>query len=166
MDKWEVARALDEIAKYVELSESNRFKSLAFEKAARALSALDRDPADLVASGDLQKTPGIGKTTAGVIEELLRSGRSRYLDELRKKYPPGIFELLRVPRLGLKKIGLLHDKLGIGNLDELEAACRSGKLRTLRGFGEKTEQHILKGIGFARKRESQFLLPVGIEIGE
>src|SRR5436190_5015351 len=166
MDKWEVARTLDEISRYVELKESNRFKSLAFEKAARALAALDRDPEELVASGELQKTPGIGKTTASVIEELLRTGRSRYLDELRAQYPPGIFEMLRVPRLGLKKIGVLHDKLGIGSLDDLEEACRTGKLRTLRGFGEKTEQQILKGIAFARKRESQFLLPVGIEIGE
>jgi DNA polymerase (family 10) len=166
MDKWQVARSLDEIAKYVDLSEPNRFKAMAFEKAARAISSLDRDPADLIATGDLQKTPGIGKTTAAVIEELVRTGRSRYLDELRKKYPPGIFELLRVPKLGLKKIGVLHEKLGIGSLDELEEACRAGKLRTLRGFGEKTEQQILKGIAFARKRESQFLLPVGIEIGE
>ena len=135
MDKWQVARALDEIAKYVDLSEPNRFKSMAFENAARALASLDRDPADLIATGDLQKTPGIGKTTASVVEELVRTGRSRYLDELRQKYPPGIFELLRVPKLGLKKIGVLHDKLGIGSLDELEEACRSGKLRTLRGFG-------------------------------
>jgi DNA polymerase (family X) len=166
MDKWEIARTLDEIGRYVELSESNRFKSLAFERAARALSSLDRDPAELIASGDLQKTPGIGKTTASVIEELMRTGKSRYLEELREKYPPGIFELLRVPRLGLKKIGVLHDKLGIGSLDELEAACKAGRLRTLHGFGEKSEQQILKGIGFAKKRESQFLLPVGIEIGE
>jgi DNA polymerase (family X) len=166
MDKWEVARTLDEIAKYVELSEPNRFKALAFEKAARALAALDRDPADLIASGDLQKTPGIGKTTASVVEEVVRTGRSRYLDELRKQYPPGIFELLRVPRLGLKKIGLLHDKLGIGSLDELEVACRAGRLTTLRGFGEKTQQKILEGIANARKRESHFLLPVGIEVGE
>src|SRR5581483_644518 len=101
-----------------------------------------------------------------VIEELVQTGRSRYLDELRAQYPAGIFDLLRVPRLGLKKIGMLHDKLGIGSLDELEAACKAGKLRTLRGFGEKTEEQVLKGIAFARKRESQFLLPVGIEIGE
>src|SRR5438128_2528061 len=166
MDKWEVARTLDEIAKYVELSEPNRFKSLAFEKAARAISALDRDPADLIATGDLQKTPGIGKTTASVIEELVRSGRSRYLEELRKQYPPAIFDLLRVPQLGLKKIGILHEKLGISNLDDLEAACRAGRLRTLRGFGEKTEQKILQGIAVARKRESQYLLPAGIEVGE
>lgn len=166
MDKWEIARTLDEISRYVELKESNRFKSLAFEKAARSLSALDREPEELIASGDLQKTPGIGKTTAAVIEELVRTGHSHYLDELRQQYPAGIFELLRVPRLGLKKIGVLYDKLGIGSLDDLEAACRAGRLRTLRGFGEKTEQQILKGIAFARKRESQFLLPVGIEIGE
>ena len=166
MDKFEVARTLDEIARYVELSEPNRFKALAFEKAARAIASLDRDPADLIASGDLQKTPGIGKTTASVVEEVVRTGKSRYLDELRKQYPPGIFELLRVPRLGLKKIGLLHDKLGVGSLDDLEAACRAGRLTSLRGFGEKTQQKILEGIAYARKRQSNFLLPVGIEVGE
>src|SRR6059036_3730562 len=136
MDKFEVARTLDEIARYVELSEPNRFKALAFEKAARAIASLDRDPADLIASGDLQKTPGIGKTTASVVEEVVRTGKSRYLDELRKQYPPGIFELLRVPQLGLKKVGILYNKLGISNLDELEQACRTGRLQTLKGFGE------------------------------
>jgi DNA polymerase (family 10) len=166
MNKWDIARVLDEIAKYVELSESNRFKSLAFEKASRAVASLERDPAEMVASGDLQKTPGIGKTTAAVIEELLRTGKSRYLEELRKQYPPGIFELLRVPRLGLKKVGLLYDKLGISNLDELEAACRTDRLKTLRGFGEKTQQKILEGVAYARKRETNFLLPIGLEVGE
>src|SRR5712691_3296157 len=98
MNKFEIARVLDEISQYVELSESNRFKSLAFEKASRAISALERDPEDMLASGDLLKTPGIGKTTAAVVEEVLRTGTSRYLDELRAKYPPGIFELMRVPK--------------------------------------------------------------------
>lgn len=166
MNKWEVAKVLDEIARYVELSEANRFKSLAFEKASRAISALDRDPAELIASGELQKMPGIGKTTAAVVEEVLGTGRSRYLDELRAQYPPGIFEMLRVPRLGLKKIGVLHAKLGIGSLDELEQACRTGRLKTLKGFGEKTQQKILEGIASARKRESHFLLPIGIEVAE
>ncbi|HYS53389.1 MAG TPA: DNA polymerase/3'-5' exonuclease PolX [Thermoanaerobaculia bacterium] len=166
MNKSEIARVLDEIAKYVELSEANRFKSLAFEKASRTIAALDRDPAEMIASGELQKTPGIGKTTASVIEELLRTGKSRYLEELRKQYPAGIFELLRVPRLGLKKVGILYHKLGISNLDELEQACRTGRLKTLKGFGEKTQQKILEGVAYARKRESHFLLPVGIEIGE
>src|SRR5213594_379000 len=109
MDKWEVARALDEIAKYLELSEPNRFKALAFERAARALSSLDRNLRELVASRELYKTPGIGERTGAVIEELVRSGQSRYLDELRKQYPPAIFEMMRVPGMGLKKIGLLYE---------------------------------------------------------
>ena len=166
MDKFTVARALDEISRYLELGESNRFKALAFERAARSLRAQDREPADLIAAGDLQKTPGIGKATAAVVEELVRSGSSRYLEELRAQYPPGIFELMRVPSLGLKKIGFLYEHLGIGNLDELEAAAREGKLAKLHGYGAKTQQKILEGIEKARRRESQFLLPVGIEIGE
>jgi len=166
MDKFSVARALDEISRYLELGEANRFKALAFERAARSLRALDREPADLIAAGDLQKTPGIGKATAAIVEELVRSGSSRYLDELRAQYPPGIFELMRVPSLGLKKIGLLYETLGVGNLDELEAAARAGKLAKLHGFGPKTQQKILDGIEKARRRESQFLLPVGLEVGE
>src|SRR4029079_1437791 len=166
MAKFNVARALDEISRYLELGESNRFKALAFERAARRLRAQEREPADLIAKGDLQKTPGIGKATAAVIEELVKSGASRYLDELRAQYPPGIFELMRVPSLGLKKIGILYEQLGIGNLDELEAAAREGKLAMLQGFGAKTQQKILDGIEKARRRESQFLLPVGIEVGE
>ena len=166
MDKFEIAKTLDEISRYVELSEPNRFKALAFERAARALRAQDRDIQSLVDSGDLTKTPGIGKATATIIEELLRSGRSSYLEELRGQFPPDIFELLRIPRLGLKKIGMLYEKLGIASLDDLEAAARAGRLAALRGFGAKTQQQILDGIEKARHRESRFLLPFGLEVGE
>src|SRR5215210_427833 len=104
MDKFEIARALDEISRYLEIAEpNNRFKALAFERAARALRAQDRDVHDLIAAGELTQTSGIGKATGAVIEELAGSGRSQYLDDLRAKFPPGIFELLRVPNLGLKK---------------------------------------------------------------
>ncbi len=166
IDKWQVARTLDEIAHYLELSEPNRFKAIAFERAARKVESLEADITKLVSSGELTETPGIGKATGAVIEELVRTGGSRYLDELRAQFPAGIFELLRVPGLGLKKIGILFAKLGIGSLDELEAAARSGKLAALPGFGAKTQQKILGGIAFARQREERFLLPVGLEVAE
>jgi DNA polymerase (family 10) len=150
MNKFEVARVLDEIAKYVELSEANRFKSLAFEKASRGRAAEDARHRE----NDGRRRRG---SSAPANRDTSRSCANN---------PPGIFELLRVPQLGLKKVGILHDKLGIGSLDELEAACKAGRLKTLRGFGEKTEQKILQGIAYARKRESNFLLPVGLEIGE
>jgi DNA polymerase (family 10) len=166
MDKFTVARKLDEISRYIELSDPNPFKARAFEKAARAVERLDGDLAQLVESGAILKVAGIGKATAQVIEELVRTGESEYLDELRAQYPPGIFDLLRVPQLGLKKVGQLYAELGIASLDELEDAAASGRLAKVKGFGAKTAEHILKGIGFARMRESQFLLPIGLEAGE
>jgi DNA polymerase (family 10) len=166
MDKYEIARALEEISRYVELSEPNRFKAMAFERAARALRAQDRDVHDLIAAGELTKTAGIGKATGTIIEDLARDGRAQYLDELRAQFPPGIFELLRIPNLGLTKIRVLHEALGVGSLDDLEKAARENKLTTLRGFGAKTQQKILEGIERARHRESRFLLPIALEAAE
>jgi len=166
MNKFDIARALDEISTYVELSENNRFRALAFERAAQSIRAIDAEPADLIASGELIKLEGIGKGTAAVIDELVRTGQSKYLEDLRKQYPPGILGLLRIPKLGLKKISILYQKLGIGSLDDLEEAARAGRLAALPGFGTKTEQFILGSIEKARRRESHFLLPIGVEVGE
>jgi DNA polymerase (family 10) len=166
MDKFIVARTLDEISRYIELSDPNPFRARAFEKAARAVENLEEELEPLVESGAILKVEGVGKATGQVIEEIVRTGKSQYHQELRAQYPPGIFELLRVPRLGLKKIGVLHSELGIASIDELEEAARSGRLSKVKGFGAKTAEQILQGIEFARQRESQFLLPVGIEIGE
>ncbi|HUR79526.1 MAG TPA: PHP domain-containing protein [Thermoanaerobaculia bacterium] len=166
MDKFTVARTLDDISRYIELSDSNPFKARAFEKAARAVEKLDEDVEDLVARGAILEVSGVGKATGAIIEELVRTGTSRYLEELRDQYPPGIFELLRVPKLGLKKIAQMHKELGIGSLEDLEEALHDGSVAKLKGFGAKTAEQILKGIEFARMRESQFLLPVGLEAGE
>jgi DNA polymerase (family 10) len=166
MDKFTVSRTLDEISRYIQLSDPNPFKAKAFEKAARAVENLEEDVEALVASGAIYDVDGIGKATGKIVEELAGTGTSQYLEELRTQYPAGIFELLRVPKLGLKKIGQLHSELGIGSIDELEAAARDGRIAKLKGFGAKTAEHILKGVGFARLRESSFLLPVGIEAGE
>jgi len=166
MDKWQIASALNEISRYTELSDPNPFRSRAFEKAARALHKIDVPIETLIASGELTKTPDIGKASASIIEELARTGTSKYLEELRAQFPSGIFELLRVPKLGLRKIGVLHSELGVSNLADLEAAAREGRVAKLKGFGAKTEELILKGIKFARERESRFLLPAGIELAE
>ena len=166
MDKFTISRTLDEISRYIQLSDPNPFKAKAFEKAARAVENIEGDVEPLIESGAIYDVSGVGKATGKVIEELARTGTSEYLEELRAQYPPGIFELLRVPKLGLKKIGQLYTDLGIASIDDLEAAARDGRIAKLKGFGAKTAEHILKGVGFARMRESSFLLPVGIEVGE
>lgn len=166
MDKFNVARLLDEISRYIELGDPNPFKARAFEKAARAVEDLEGDLEERVRRGTLLEVEGIGKATGQVIEEIVRTGSSPYLDELRAQYPPGILQLLRIPKLGLRKVGALHAALGIGSIEELEAAGRDGRLAKLKGFGAKSAEKILEGIAFARERESKFLLPVGLEIAE
>jgi DNA polymerase (family X) len=166
MDKWTVARTLDEIAKYLELSDPNPFRVRAFERAARKIETLDADVGELVRRGELASVPGIGKAIGPIVGELVATGRSQYLEELRAQYPPGIFELLSVPALGLKKIGILYSQLGISDLAGLRKAATEGRIAKLKGFGSKTQQNILDGIDTAESRTSQHLLPIGLAIGE
>jgi DNA polymerase (family 10) len=166
MDKWTVARTLDEIAKYIELSDPNPFRVRAFERAARKIETLDQDITALVLRGELFAVPGIGKGIAPIVSEIVTTGQSRYLDDLRKQYPAGIFDLLRVPALGLRKIGILHSELGISDMASLERAAREGRIAKLKGFGAKTQQKILEGIGVAATRVSRHLLPFGLAMGE
>lgn len=166
VDKHTVARVLEEIGRYLQIEEKNRFRALAYLNAARRINAIDIPIEQLVRSGELQRTPGIGKATGAVIEELVRTGTSRYLEELRACYPAGIFELLRVPGLGLRKIGILYKELGIASVDELESAVRANRLLTLRGFGPKTQQKIGEAIEFLRSHRARFLLPKALEFAE
>jgi len=160
VDKHGVARALTEIANYLEISDSNPFKSMAYRKASRAVDALTMPVEDLVAKGT--EIPGIGKGIRPIFVEFVETGSSPYLEELRAQYPPGIFELYKIPGLGLKKIGVIFEKLGIGTLDELEAGCRSGAIGKLAGFGAKTQGKILEGIEFVRSHSAQVLLPIAL----
>jgi DNA polymerase (family 10) len=161
MDKWTVARTLDEIAKYLELSDPNPFRVRAFQRAARAVETFDGKLADLD-----ERVSGIGKAIAPIIRDVVTTGQSPYLEELREKYPAGIFEMLKVPALGLKKIGQLYSDLGVGDLAALEKAAREGRVAKLKGFGSKTQQKILEGIDVAQKRSTQFLLTFGLKLGE
>lgn len=165
-DKRFVSRSLEEIARYLEISEKNRFKSLAYLKAARKVEDLSTDVVTFVESGEVERTPGIGKAIGPIIIELVRTGQSQYLEDLRKQYPAGIFELMEVEGLGLRKIGMLYENLSIGTLEELESACRTGRLAALPGFGKKTEEKILRSIETVRTRETRYLLPTALEIAE
>ena len=163
IDKRAVARALDEISRYLEFSDANKFKALAFKNAARRMEDIQTDMTTFVESGEVNRTAGIGKAIGPMIVELVTTGSLRYLDELRAQYPPGILDLVRVPGLGIRKIGVLYEQLGIASLDELEQACRDHRLAKLPGFGKKTEEKILEGIEYLRSQSAQFLLPRGIE---
>ncbi|MGZ6087171.1 MAG: helix-hairpin-helix domain-containing protein [Polyangiales bacterium] len=166
MDRFAMGRAFREIAALLELEGAQPFRARAYERGAYALDALREDLSTLIAESRLTEVAGIGEALAAQIVEMHESGRSPLLAKLREKYPPGVLELVRVPALGLSKVRALHEGLGITSLDELERACREGRVRTLKGFGAKTEARILAGIEHARTTSERLLLVEAMPIAD
>ena len=135
------------------------YKILAYRKAADSLISLGRDVNDVWREGKLLEIPGIGKAIAEKIDELLSTGKLEFLEKLQSEVPGSLVDLLQVPDLGPKKTALFWKQLGVTNLAELEAAARSGKLRSLPGMGEKSEGRILAGIEALARRGDR--VPLG-----
>ena len=158
MDSRTAAHTLTQIASLLDALGEQRFKVRAYRNAARAVMALDTDDlAPLLASGELARTSGIGKATLGVVRDLVENGESSYLARLREGTPAGLPELMRIPGLGLSKLKLMHEELGIETVEQLAEAARDGRLAELKGFGPKTAERILEGIQFAREAKPQKL---------
>jgi DNA polymerase (family X) len=142
-----LARVFGEIADFLELADENTYRVIAYRNAERELRSTGYDLPALLAAGEpLPKMPGIGPELSAKIREIFDTGTSKTLEKLRKDYPPGILDLLRLPGVGPKRVRLFYDKLGVGSLDELERAVRTGRLRALGGFGAKSEQRLLEAI--------------------
>jgi DNA polymerase (family X) len=154
----EVARNLYEMAELLELKAENRFKIIAYRKAARAVEGLKEDIEIICRRGELESIPGVGKAIAQKIEEYLRTGKIQAHQELLKEIPAGLAELLQIPGLGPKTIYLIYDRLGITNLDELETAARDHRIRRLPRMGNASESKILKAIERYKKRSTRILL--------
>jgi DNA polymerase (family 10) len=165
-DKIAVARALREMGMLLEVKGENPFKVRAYENGARALEELPGNLDEVIAAGTLTDLPGIGEALAKKIEELFLTGRLELLDRLRAELPAGVGEMLRIPDLGPKKVAALLAALGIGSVAELEAACRDGRVREVKGFGEKTEKKILDGIQRMRTASTRVRLSDAREIGD
>ena len=166
MDPRTAAHTLTQIAALLELRGENRFKSRAYTQAARRVLALDVDDIDaLVRSGELDGEPGFGPATLGVLLELVESGDSAYLEQLREDTPQGLVEMLRIPGLGTAKIHQIHSGLGVETIEGLEAAARDGRLATLPRFGDKTAEKVLRGIAFLRKTDAFVLYPRAVAEG-
>jgi DNA polymerase (family 10) len=168
MDNRELAETFTLIADLSEIKGEIIYKTLAYRKAAESLAALDRDVNAYRKEGRLREIPGVGEAIAEKIEELLRTGKLKFLTKLKKEVPPSLAEWMRIPGLGPKKIALIHKSLRIKTLAQLEKAARAGKLRGLPGMGEKSEAAVLAGIESLSRRSGRIPLgrayPLGQEI--
>jgi DNA polymerase (family 10) len=166
MTKDEITEILTEIATLLELKGENPFKSRAYVNAARVLENTNVPLEKIFCAESTERLKGIGDGLHVKITELVMTGKLVYYDELKASIPEGLVAMLNIPGLGPKKIKAMHDKLGLKSIEQLEAACREGKIALLAGFGEKTQANILQGIQFRRQYASRHLLAEALDVAE
>lgn len=157
-DNQQLTRIFEEIADFLELQGENIFKVKAYQKAARGLEGLERSVTELYRSGALVSMAGFGKALVEKVGQFVESGEVELHQELKASFPPEILHLMDVPGLGAKKAALLYKELGIGSVDALEKALREGLVTDIKGFGKKTVDKLLEGIGLLRQGEQRWLL--------
>lgn len=153
-----VAELLTELADLLEIRGEMAFKVRAYRKAAQAIQTSTEAVETLATEGRLEALPGVGEGIAKKIVEIVQTGDLRRLAEERTKVPRGVADLVRLPSVGPKKAMKIYQALKIESVAELKKACEAGKVRAIPGFGERTEQLILKSIQFMRSSGQRVML--------
>ena len=157
----EIAKIFYEIADFLEMDDIP-FRPNAYRKVAFVLDNLQEDIEDIYLKGGIksldENVSGVGENIAKKIEEYIKTGRVKYLDQLKKKNPIDVEKLNAIEGLGPKRIKTLYQKLGIKNVKDLEKEIKAGRVSSLSGFGKKTEANLLEGINFLRNTGGRFLL--------
>jgi DNA polymerase (family X) len=143
----DVAAIFNRVADFLEIQSADAFRVRAYRNGARTVSGLPKSVSDMIASGErLEDLPGIGKDLAGKIHEIVETGTLSQLEKLEAEIPSGLGELMKIPGLGGRRVSALHRQLGVSGIEDLKEKARKGRIRGLKGFGEKTEQKILQEI--------------------
>jgi len=157
MKNRQVAKILYEVADLLEL-QGVSFKPRAYRRAAQAVESCPTPVEELVEEGKLSELPGVGKSIAEKIAEIVRTGKLAYHEELKRELPVDLYALTQVEGVGPKTAKLLYEQLGVRTLEDLERAAKEGRIRNIKGLGAKTEEKILRGLSEARRTEKRELL--------
>lgn len=153
----EIARSLHDMAELYAVK-GDFFRSRAFMLASRQVESLGEDLGKIREKEGLTSIPSVGKGIAAVIEELLQTGESKELEDLKESLPYGLLDLMKLEGVGPKTALRLRNELGVTSVEELEAVLRDGKLVELKGFGPKAQENLLNSIRDYRSRQDRFLL--------
>jgi len=158
MDNRAIARILREIADLLEIKDANPFKIRAYRNGADIAANHPHELNTLDEAG-LREIPGIGKDLATRIREVAESGDAAFHRELVAEFPPTILDLLHLQGVGPKTVAMLYRELAVRTIDDLEAAAKDGRVRSLRGMGPKKEALILKALEERKRFAGRHLLP-------
>jgi DNA polymerase (family 10) len=160
----DIAARFEEIADRLEIQGANPFRIRAYRNAARTLGELPQEARVLLEKGeDLTRLPGIGDDLAAKIREIVDTGRCSLLERLQRELPPAVTELLQISGLGPKRVKALYHDLEVQTVEQLYRAARDGRIRSLPGFGEKTELNILQAVEAHVSQARRFKLAVAAQ---
>jgi len=147
-DNSQIATIFDEIGDLLEISGANFFRVRAYRNAARVIKDLSTPVAEVASDPDrnLEDLPDIGKDLAGKIRVILDTGDLPMRQELERQIPTGLMDVMKIAGVGPRKAHTLFLELGVKDLQSLGEAARSGDIKSIKGFGPKTEENILEGI--------------------
>jgi len=156
MDNYKIADSFSLLAKLMDIHGENSFKSKSYASASFAIEnlsvQLNEIPVEKISS-----LKGIGASSAQKIDELLKTGKLKILEELIQNTPPGVLEMLNIKGIGPKKINTIWKEMEIETVGELLYACKENRLKLYKGFGEKTQQNIIDTIEFYFKNKGSYL---------
>src|SRR5215475_12039147 len=159
MDNKQIARILRETAQLLEIDGAIIGRYRSYEKAAELIETLTQSVEKMTQTPErLLELPGIGQGMVDHITEIVETGDYALRKKLLKKYPDTILDLLKLQSLGPKKVAFLFKTFKACTVEAVEQLAKDGKLRDLAGFGEKSEQNILKAAEVFRKSTGRFLL--------
>lgn len=165
MTNLEIAELLRAVAAAYQLKgeKRNRFRIIAYQRAADAVEHLSSEAKDLWDEGMLEEVAGIGESIAEHLDEIFATAKSKHFEQVMKNLPPAMFELMKVPGIGAKTAHRLSKILGItrakGAIKRLEKAVKDGEVSKIEGFGEQSADAILKSINEIKGRTIRILLP-------
>ena len=165
MSNKEVADLLEMVAAAFEVKGEDFFRVRAYRNAAASIEHLGSQLKDVWDAGKLEEIPGVGSNLAKHLDELIRTGRVKHFEEVVKGLPMGMFALIKLDGVGAKTAYKLARELDLKDektaIDKLRKKILAGKIRNLEGFGEKTEDELLKAIGSIQGETERLLLPEG-----
>ena len=153
----------DQMADIMEILGEDRFRINSYRKVARVIGDMPTDVKDLLAGGQLADVPGIGKSSMAKIEEFIKTGTITAHQELLRKIPPELLELLNIPGVGPKGVKAVYEQLKVTSIAELKAVIENGSLTKLPGFGDKKVAAIARGIAFLEKSTGRIRLDLALE---
>ncbi|HRN70269.1 MAG TPA: DNA polymerase/3'-5' exonuclease PolX [Candidatus Woesebacteria bacterium] len=168
-----ITELLRNIAAAHTLKGENRFRIIAYEKAADAIEHLSREIEDIWKEGKIQKVPGIGPGIGQALSEFFETGTSKHFQEILKGIPPSVFTLMKVPGIGPKKAFRLVAQFGLTDPEtvvyDLMNVARANKISTLEGFGQKSQDDIIEALQVYQqkdRREERMPLPFALSLSK